>query len=74
MASATPSDVQQKRLLRMTIAHYRKDECSEEDFYSWTTDVYCPQAVKIFTKHGLEGFVLVRNPVLWLSFCNSQAE
>lgn len=64
MASAAPSDVQQKRLLRMTIAHYRKEECSEEDFYTWTADVYSPQAVKIFTKHGLEGYTLVCNPIL----------
>lgn len=59
MATTAASDIQEKRLLRLTVAHYRKEDCAEEDLYRWATEVYTPQAVKIFTKYGLEGYVLV---------------
>ena len=55
-----PSESQKKRLLRLTVAHYRKEDCAEEDFYRWATEVFIPQAVKIHSKHGLEGYVMVR--------------
>jgi hypothetical protein len=59
MAATATSETQEKRLLRLTVAHYRKEDCAEEDLYRWATEVYIPQAVKIHTKHGLEGFALV---------------
>lgn len=70
MAASPSSELQQKRLLRMTIAHYRKEDCAEEDFYRWATEVYTPQAVKILTKHGLEAFQYVRvlSSFRWRSF------
>lgn len=60
MATTVASETQEKRLLRLTVAHYRKEDCAEQDLYRWATEVYTPQAEKIFTKYGLEGFVLVR--------------
>ncbi len=59
MAATTVPEIQEKRLLRLTVAHYRKEDCTEEDLYRWATEVYTPQAVKIHTKYGLEGYNLV---------------
>lgn len=59
MTTMSPEEVQKKRLLRLTIAHYRREDCSEEEFYRWGSEVYTPQAVKFHIKYGMEGYAFV---------------
>lgn len=56
----TAGPVQKRRLLRMTVAHYRQPNVSEEDFHRWVTEQHAPRAAKLHAKNGLEGFQIVR--------------
>ena len=48
-----------KRLLRMTVAHYRQPGVSEEDFYRWVTEQHAVRAAKLHARNGIEGFSIV---------------
>lgn len=57
---ALPSGPSQgKRLLRMTVAHYRQPHVSEEDFHRWVTEQHATRAAKLHAKNGIEGFSMV---------------
>lgn len=51
--------IQKRRLLRMTVAHYRQPNVSEEDFYQWVTEQHAARAAKLHAKNGIEGFSIV---------------
>jgi hypothetical protein len=51
--------LQKKRLLRMTVAHYRQSNVSEENFYQWVTEQHAARAAKLHAKNGIEGFSIV---------------
>lgn len=59
---AQPSEpIQKRRLLRMTVAHYRQPDVSEEDFHRWVTEQHAARAAKLHAKNGIEGFQIVSN-------------
>lgn len=51
--------IQKRRLLRMTVAHYRQSHVSEEDFHRWVTEQHAVRAAKLHAKNGIEGFSIV---------------
>lgn len=51
--------IQKRRILRMTIAHYRQPDVSEEDFHRWVTEQHAARAAKLHAKNGIEGFSIV---------------
>ncbi|KAL8780317.1 MAG: hypothetical protein Q9213_006515 [Squamulea squamosa] len=58
-----PSEpVQKRRLLRMTVAHYRQPHVSEEDFYCWVTERHAARAAELHAKNGIEGFSMYFAP------------
>lgn len=57
--------IQKKRLLRMTVAHYRQPNVSEEDFYQWVTEQHASRAAKLHAKNGIEGFSIVSTELGW---------
>jgi hypothetical protein len=57
--------LQKKRLLRMTVAHYRQPNVSEEDFYQWVTEQHAARAAKLHAKNGIEGFSIVSRRPIW---------
>lgn len=59
------TDIQKRRLLRLTLAHYRQADCSEEDLHRFVTVEHAAQAAKIHARHGVEGYAIVR-PYLFL--------
>ncbi|KAI4235749.1 MAG: hypothetical protein LQ349_002952 [Xanthoria aureola] len=60
---ALPSGpIQEKRLLRMTVAHYRQPHVSEEDFHRWVTEQHATRAAKLHAKNGIEGFSMYFAP------------
>lgn len=62
MASAptvTTPEVQKRRLLRLTIAHYRNENCTEEEMYRWGTEEHAVHAARIHARHGMEGYAVV---------------
>ncbi|PNY23689.1 Uncharacterized protein TCAP_06360 [Tolypocladium capitatum] len=61
MASCNP-DVQKKRLLRLTVAHYRTETCSPEEMYRWGTEVHAAHVARIHAKHGIEGYAVHWSP------------
>ncbi|EFY96239.1 EthD domain protein [Metarhizium robertsii] len=63
--------IQKRRLLRMTVAHYRQPNVSEEDFHHWVTEKHATQAAKLHAKNGIEGFSIYFAPK---SFRNATAE
>ncbi|ORY71789.1 uncharacterized protein BCR38DRAFT_331970 [Pseudomassariella vexata] len=54
--------IQKKRLLRMTVAHYRQPHVSEEDFHRWVTEQHAVRAAKLHAKNGIEGFSIYFAP------------
>ncbi|KAI6080802.1 hypothetical protein F4821DRAFT_48033 [Hypoxylon rubiginosum] len=60
--------IQKKRLLRMTVAHYRQPTVSEEDFYRWVTEQHAPRAAKLHAKNGIEGFSIFFAPKSFREF------
>ncbi|KAI0002320.1 hypothetical protein F4779DRAFT_133977 [Xylariaceae sp. FL0662B] len=54
--------IQKRRLLRMTLAHYRSENCSEEEFHSFATGEHAAQAAKIHAKNGVEGYAMYWSP------------
>lgn len=59
MSIPASPDVQKKRLLRLTLAHYRNENCTEEEMHRWGSEEHAVAAAKIHAKHGVEGYVLV---------------
>lgn len=57
--------IQKRRLLRMTVAHYRQPNVSEEDFYQWVTEQHASRAAKLHAKNGIEGFAIVSTEPTW---------
>ncbi|KAK0725834.1 hypothetical protein B0H67DRAFT_482169 [Lasiosphaeris hirsuta] len=57
-ASLAPQEIQKKRLIRLTLAHYRNENCTEEEFYRFVTEEHAPHAAKIHARHGLDGYSL----------------
>lgn len=51
--------IQKKRLLRMTVAHCRQPNVSEEVFHRWVTEQHAARAAKLHAKNGIEGFSIV---------------
>lgn len=70
--------IQKRRLLRMTVAHYRQPNVSEEDFHHWVTEKHATQAAKLHAKNGIEGFSIVSLLFItkWdpLSYCHTMAQ
>ncbi len=62
MADTMTEQVQQRRLLRMTVAHYRQPTVSEQEFHEWVTTEHAARAAKLHAKNGLEGFSIVSKP------------
>ncbi|WEW55373.1 hypothetical protein PRK78_000803 [Emydomyces testavorans] len=54
--------LQKKRLLRMTVAHYRQPNVSEEEFYQWVTEQHAARAAILHAKNGIEGFSIFFTP------------
>ncbi|KND88297.1 hypothetical protein TOPH_07100 [Tolypocladium ophioglossoides CBS 100239] len=63
--------IQKRRLLRMTVAHYRQPHVSEEDFHRWVTEEHAARAAKLHAKNGIEGFSIYFAPK---SFRDATAE
>ncbi|KAI1844904.1 hypothetical protein JX266_008920 [Neoarthrinium moseri] len=61
-ASTTSPEVQKKRLLRLTIAHYRNENCSEKDMYEWGTKEHAVHAAAVHARHGIEGYAVHWSP------------
>lgn len=57
--SSANTNVQKKRLIRLTIAHYRNENCSEEEMYNWGTGKHAVHVANIHAKHGMEGYAVV---------------
>jgi len=51
--------IQKRRLLRMTVSHYRQPNVSEEEFHRWVTENHAVAAAKVHAKNGIEGFSVV---------------
>ncbi|KAL8999560.1 MAG: hypothetical protein Q9169_001649 [Polycauliona sp. 2 TL-2023] len=67
--------IQKKRLLRMTVAHYRQPHVSEEDFHRWVTEQHVARAARLHAKNGIEGFSINVMIILSATFaegCSSQ--
>ncbi|KAL4864303.1 hypothetical protein BDV12DRAFT_15500 [Aspergillus spectabilis] len=60
--------LQKKRLLRMTVAHFRQPNVSEEDFYQWVTEQHATRAAKLHAKNGIEGFSIFFAPKSFRDF------
>ncbi|RDL31038.1 Uncharacterized protein BP5553_09827 [Venustampulla echinocandica] len=60
--------IQKKRLLRMTVAHYRQPNVTEEDFHRWVTEQHAARAAKLHAKNGIEGFSMFFAPKSFRSF------
>ncbi|KAK1979517.1 hypothetical protein LZ30DRAFT_596736 [Colletotrichum cereale] len=58
----TAVPIQKRRLLRMTVGHYRNPEVNEEDFHRWVTEEHAARAAKLHAKNGVEGFSVVLSP------------
>ena len=52
-----------QRLLKLTLAHYRNPDCSEEECHRFLTEEYIPKAVEILQRHKLEIYSYVRLPL-----------
>lgn len=48
-----------ERLLRLSIAHYKKPNISDEAFHRWATEEHCVRAAAIHAKHGVRTFDMV---------------
>lgn len=48
-----------ERLLRLSIAHYKKPGISDEAFHRWATEEHCIAAAAIHAKHGVRTFDMV---------------
>lgn len=64
--------LQKKRLLRMTVAHYRQPNVSEEEFYQWVTEQHAARAAKLHAKNGIEGFRIVSRRPIWRRVMNAK--
>ncbi|KAK1966755.1 hypothetical protein LY78DRAFT_669509 [Colletotrichum sublineola] len=62
MMPETAVPIQARRLLRMTVGHYRNPEVTEEDFHRWVTEEHAARAAKIHARNGIEGFSVVFFP------------
>jgi hypothetical protein len=58
---ATHEDIKKHRLLRMTLAHYKNEDCSEEEMHRFITEDHAVHAAKLHAKHGIEHYQIVRS-------------
>ncbi|KAI7773685.1 hypothetical protein LA080_010070 [Diaporthe eres] len=66
---AAPKDpIQEKRLLRLTIAHYRQQDVDERDFHRWVTEGHAALSAKLHARNGVEGFSVFFNPKSFRDF------
>lgn len=47
------------QLIKYTVAHYRKEGVSHEDFVKWMTHEHIPTAIPLFKKHNIRKYSLV---------------
>ncbi|KAK7711085.1 hypothetical protein SLS57_008175 [Botryosphaeria dothidea] len=50
-----------QRLLRLSIAHYRSQNVSEEAFHRWAAEDHCARAAGIHARHGVEAYGMLFN-------------
>ncbi|KAK2601841.1 hypothetical protein QQS21_004624 [Conoideocrella luteorostrata] len=62
MSNPAPAEVQKKRLLRLSIAHYRNENCTEEEMHRWCGEEHAVHAAKIHAKYGVEGYLIHWTP------------
>ncbi|KXJ85214.1 hypothetical protein Micbo1qcDRAFT_128419 [Microdochium bolleyi] len=55
-------DIKKQRLLRMTLSHYKNEECSEEEMHRFATEEHAVNAAKIHIRHGMEAYGIVFTP------------
>lgn len=67
MMSNSGNEIQKRRLLRMTVAHYRQPHVSEEEFHRWVTERHAVPAARLHAKNGIEGFSIVSSTALRVS-------
>lgn len=59
------NDIKKQRLLRMTISHYKNEECSEEEMHRFATEEHAVNAAKIHIRHGMEAYGIVSQRCLF---------
>lgn len=60
MTATTTNDIKKQRLLRMTLSHYKNEECSEEAMHRFVSEEHAVNAAKIHVRHGMEAYGIVR--------------
>jgi hypothetical protein len=60
--AASAELLSKKRLLRMTVAHYKQPHVSDEDFHRWVTQKHAVPVARLHAKNGIEGFNIVCIP------------
>ncbi|KAH8731284.1 hypothetical protein GQ44DRAFT_756020 [Phaeosphaeriaceae sp. PMI808] len=60
--AASSESIQAKRLLRMTVAHYKQPNISEEEFHEWVVQRHAIPAAKLHVKNGIEAFNIIFAP------------
>lgn len=43
----------------MALAHYKNEECSEEEMHRFVTEEHAVHAAKIHQRHGMEQYAIV---------------
>lgn len=64
---ADHEDIKKQRLLRMTLSHYKNEECSEEEMHRFATEDHAVHAAKIHARHGMEAYAIASSPAPQLS-------
>ncbi|KAJ1326015.1 EthD domain-containing protein [Microdochium nivale] len=62
MTATTTNDIKKQRLLRMTLSHYKNEECSEEAMHRFVSEEHAVNAAKIHVRHGMEAYGIVYTP------------
>ncbi|KAK1991382.1 hypothetical protein LX36DRAFT_590616 [Colletotrichum falcatum] len=62
MIPETAVPIQKRRLLRMTVGHYRNPDVNEDDFHRWVTEEHAVRAARLHARNGIEGFSVVFSP------------
>lgn len=57
--------LQKRRLLRLTVSHYRPSHISEEEFRRFVTEEHAVQAAKLHAKNGIEDYSVVSRALLY---------
>ncbi|KAI1809824.1 hypothetical protein GGS20DRAFT_595532 [Poronia punctata] len=59
---AAHEDIKKQRLLRMTLAHYKSEDCSEEEMHRFVTEDHAVHAAKLHARHGIEAYQIAFTP------------